>query len=376
MSLITQVEINDGWHYLKAKFFQITEELGLNQRYATTLSEIDINSLHEICSSNFSLDISDASRSFDGRLWAYLSEGSIVGVIRTMSEYSKNSSEVMIHTKDPSVSRNIGEMLERNTRKISHDDGKVPVNFWHYTEQGPTYRRRELIVPTWNDIKKNYTNGVLESISSLSLLKPDDSSGRLIIFHGKPGTGKTFVIRSLIREWKTWCSANYILDPEVFFGKAAYMYGSIVNNIDDYPDVAAGRVALEKPKQWQLFIFEDANEFLVKDAKGFVGQGFSRLLNIANGLVGQGLNILLILTTNEPLENLHEAVAREGRCLANVEFPKFPHSHAKKWLEDEGIMVPDGDVPTSPVLADLFAIRNKRKRICFSKRERPVGFGE
>ena len=53
-------------------------------------------------------------------------------------------------------------------------------------------------------------------------------------------------------------------------------------------------------------------------------QGLSRFLNVVDGLIGQGSRILVLVTTNEELGALHPAIARPGRCAANVLFRRIP----------------------------------------------------
>ncbi len=43
------------------------------------------------------------------------------------------------------------------------------------------------------------------------------AAGKLILWHGPPGTGKTWALRAILREWRGWAEAHYILDPENFF---------------------------------------------------------------------------------------------------------------------------------------------------------------
>ena len=45
--------------------------------------------------------------------------------------------------------------------------------------------------------------------------------GKLILWHGEAGTGKTFALRALAWEWRDWCEFNYIVDPDSFFGEHA-----------------------------------------------------------------------------------------------------------------------------------------------------------
>ncbi len=112
----------------------------------------------------------------------------------------------------------------------------------------------------------------------------------------------------------------------------------------------------EEPK-WRLFVMEDTGELLTPDAKDRVGQALSRLLNIADGLLGQGLRTLMLVTTNEPVQRLHEAVARPGRCAAQVQFAPFSSSEAHAWLRTRAAPdVAESLESGSTSLAELFAI--------------------
>jgi AAA+ superfamily predicted ATPase len=42
------------------------------------------------------------------------------------------------------------------------------------------------------------------------------SGGRLVLWHGEPGTGKTSAIRALANEWRDWADFQFITDPEEF----------------------------------------------------------------------------------------------------------------------------------------------------------------
>ena len=72
----------------------------------------------------------------------------------------------------------------------------------------------------------------------------------------------------------------------------------------------------DNESKWRILILEDTGELLAADAKAQAGQGLSRLLNVVDGIIGQGLRVLVLVTTNDELHQLHPAVARPGRCLA------------------------------------------------------------
>jgi hypothetical protein len=56
------------------------------------------------------------------------------------------------------------------------------------------------------------------------------------------------------------------------------------------------------------------------------------LLNLTDGLLGQGRSLLVALTTNEPVNRLHPAIVRPGRCIAEIEVGSLSASEARQWL--------------------------------------------
>lgn len=190
---------------------------------------------------------------------------------------------------------------------------------------------------------------------------------------GFPGTGKTWCIRSLTNSWKKWCTAHYIIDLDNFLGTSVnYMLGVIakINNeneldadssVDDVIDYVKEEAAGKKFNKWNLLILEDAGELITNDAKLRAGTALSKLLNIGDGLLGQGMNLLILITTNEELQDIHSAISRQGRCLSNLEFISFNETEAKEWLKNHNY---EGDLPPSTTLSDLYSVLpNKMKTI-------------
>jgi hypothetical protein len=132
-------------------------------------------------------------------------------------------------------------------------------------------------------------------------------------------------------------------------------------------EITADSDELSGPPRWRLLILEDTGELLATDAKERGGQGMSRLLNVVDGLIGQGLRVLVLMTGNEPLRQLHPAVSRPGRCASLVEFHPFTDGEASAWLTKRGHK---SDDPAGRTLADLYGVLNGQ----VTHRERVIGF--
>jgi len=236
----------------------------------------------------------------------------------------------------------------------------IDVTFWHYSEHdGPRSSDRQLHAPKWSEIETNYTPDTRAKINKLWTVEPDaEKGGKLILFTGIPGTGKTFAIRAMAEEWGDWCQIHYVMDPEKFFSEGDYLFKVILGG----EDMIAGKLNSdedvidkeEERPEWRLIVLEDAGELIAKDAKTQVGQGLSRLLNLCEGLLGQGLRVMVLITTNEELGNLHKAVVRPGRILSQISFNAFDRPAAMEWLTDHELDPASVSLPGTITLCDLY----------------------
>ncbi|MHB1459384.1 MAG: DUF5925 domain-containing protein [Thermoleophilia bacterium] len=233
----------------------------------------------------------------------------------------------------------------------------VPVTFWrHVPKIGALPNTRKIEAPFWDDIKDNYVDSTRCALDQLIGRSLDSKlAGKLVLWHGEPGTGKTYALRSWARSCRDQIDVNYIVDPEVFFGNSSYMMELL---------------ARRSSRELSLFIAEDTGELLASDAKRSIGQGLSRLLNICDGFIGQGMRILFLITTNEELGSMHPAVVRPGRCYANIGFERFTENEAAHWLSTRGV---EGErIPSKSTIAELYSFIDREQIL--AEKQKVFGF--
>jgi ATPases of the AAA+ class len=172
-------------------------------------------------------------------------------------------------------------------------------------------------------------------------LRPDDVTGRLMLLHSPAGTGKTTALRALAHAGRDWCRIECVIDPETLSAEPGYL-----------TSVALGEARPGEERRWRLLVLEDCDELVRAEAEHDSGQALSRLLNLTDGLLGQGLDVLVCLTTNEEVTQLHPAVVRPGRCLAEIEFGLLPPAAAAAWLGRDGDT--SGIEPDGVTIAELY----------------------
>jgi len=289
-----------------------------------------------------------------GGLW---NEDSFVAYVT--GGHSNNEIYVKMSGNDETAMEAFLNTLKNRLKPTVLEKGTIIVNFWTLSTRGPTSVKRKIDAPPWSELAGNYHSLVEGKMDHLVHAFKPSHGGQLLLWHGPPGTGKTYALRALAREWIKWCSPEYIVDPEKFFGSdASYMMQVLLENPTYSPyayEDDEDEEEDENRERWRLLIFEDAGEFLSADAHERAGQGLSRLLNTVDGLIGQGLKVLILITTNEELSSLHAAVSRPGRAAVKIPFAALEAAEAASWADSHGLVLPTEKQYT---LSELYALRD------------------
>jgi len=122
--------------------------------------------------------------------------------------------------------------------------------------------------------------------------------GKITILSGQPGTGKTFLIRSLIGKLGSKCS--FVIVPP-----------SLVSKLGE-PEMLPALLEHKSEKKPMVLILEDA-DILVKERLKDSIDAISAALNMGDGILGDVCNIRLLITTNQPITEIDSAMKRPGR---------------------------------------------------------------
>ena len=145
------------------------------------------------------------------------------------------------------------------------DTRQVAIRFWAWAGARATSYRRRLDIYQWETIRDNYVGDTQAALDHVMQEFRPDGSSQLLLWDGPPGTGKTSALRALIWQWRAWCAAEYIVDPDVLFGaQPSYLVSVLLHDHDD----GGSSDESEAPQHlWRLLILEDSGEFLTMDAK-------------------------------------------------------------------------------------------------------------
>ena len=178
-----------------------------------------------------------------------------------------------------------------------------------------------------HELDLHYGEG-FEKFHELLIDKLATTSKGLSLFHGKPGTGKSFYIKKLIYDITELTNkkiiflpasmVNYLTDPEfntfMFEISESYDYDEEEYEEDETEEKKFGKDGI-------ILLLEDAESVLHKrDSFGGNGQSTSNILNLTDGILNDLFNIQIIATYNTKDENIDPALKREKRLLAKREF--------------------------------------------------------
>jgi hypothetical protein len=210
----------------------------------------------------------------------------------------------------------------------------------------------------------HYGTGFEEFHAKLLERFNSDSKG-LVLLHGEPGTGKTYYIRTLIRDLISLGKQVIYFPPN--------MVGHLVS-----PEIMTflSKTVIDLAEEGKscVLLLEDAEPLLVSRNNEGRSDGITNLLNITDGLLNDMLSIQVIATFNTEMKNIDSALLRPERLIARKEFKKLKKEDAQKLLASLGV---DTSCDKEMTLAEIYSERKQRDILVHEYRpdeDRKIGF--
>jgi len=181
-------------------------------------------------------------------------------------------------------------------------------------------------------------NSIDNEFHETLIKKLDTTSKGNIVFNGPPGTGKSFYIRKLIKDYYLKHEIKIKTDDE---GDDLDFYDMIHDKYDIgklfvyiptnlahlFSDPTFTSMLQDKASDYSkglVIILEDAEKLLASRDDIGSGDGVSALLNMSDGILNDIISTQFIFTYNTETEKIDKAILRPGRLMAKKTFDNLP----------------------------------------------------
>jgi DNA replication protein DnaC len=253
---------------------------------------------------------------------------------------SKKSNDINMYTKDYSVLEKIYNLYKKY-EKIN-DEAQINYSEINLTPQGISSARKTITINDLKDINEKYYPYINIELFMDEFIYGDEN---ILILCGEPGTGKSkfasLIMKKLLEDPSYINHFDSEDDPSVLhqldeiLEQEKIYYIASTKNID----LLAKDEFWSKMKNQDVIIFDDL-DFLLSSRKEnredvIKNQFLSNLLSFSDGIEKSKTKI--IITTNQPFDTLDEALLREGRLFAILEFRGLNYDEAKDIWISEGL---------------------------------------
>lgn len=219
-------------------------------------------------------------------------------------------------------------------------------DFFHFRP----FELAEKVLPC--KLKEHYNDDFLSIDLRIKEALKNKEEG-LIMLHGKPGTGKTTYLKSLIDSTDR---------------KVVYMPSELVSEMG-----SPGFLDALFKMKGSVLIIEDAEQAMFeRGGSGSDSAAVSTLLNVTDGFLAGVLQLTVICTFNTKWSNIDKALTRKGRIITKYQFDDLA---SEKVGQIVGSKLVESDKGKSMTLAEAFnyeapELTMEAKKIGFAPHQR------
>lgn len=228
----------------------------------------------------------------------------------------------------------LNETIDQHLRKI-----ELAIVTWYFRQEGRGMQTREVLLDSATEAKPEFYPWIAEGPEAY-LSRYMQSSASVLFMEGKPGTGKTSLLR-----WMLWH-----LKLHAFLTYDVKIFGS--------------------DEMFVSFLFSDADVLIVEDADEMLtsrehhgNKLVSRFLGTSDGIVKLPLKKIVFTSNISDLAKVDHALLRPGRCFDVLHCRELTFAEAVKAAAAGGFAVPSED--RGYTLAEL---TNPKQGADFSRR--------
>lgn len=247
-----------------------------------------------------------------------------------------NSNDAQLYYSDAVPDTELSVVLDiiKECYMINESEKREVLLLMQNSENRLEFSPMTIHTPLYN-LELHYNNDLLPMNEVLlhRLNKPNDKG--LVIFHGKPGTGKTSYIRYL---------SAHISKQKLF------VPASLTKSVGS-PEF----LNLLKEYKNSVLIIEDADTILRKRSND-EDNIISNLLNLSDGMLSDFFHIQIICTFNSEIAQIDQGMLRKGRLIAKYYFKELTLEKTQELCKALGYQfIPEHEM----ILADIFHLEER-----------------
>lgn len=250
-----------------------------------------------------------------------------------VSVYAPNSNKITVDliTDKKEFLEKIAQFLETKFQEVKKEKQIHMITPDEYTEQISLYPMGD-VSSELN--RENYDEETLKKVDYVvNELNSKNPTGRMLLIDGSPGTGKSFLIRGILKELNFGICVLVPVSMLESLDKPTLipllMRNKSARNVSDLPSARALNESKGKPI---ILILEDADNILVPRAADNMS-AISSLLNYTDGIFGSLFDLRIIATTNAPHVEIEKALLRPGRLLKRIHVGLLSRTKAEAIFE-------------------------------------------